>query len=74
MIFPQYAASVFAGNDLARSSVASVFPLFGHVFFKRLGLGGGSSLLAGLSLLMIPIFYLLIAYGGRLRSRSKWTQ
>jgi DHA1 family multidrug resistance protein-like MFS transporter len=74
MIFPQYAASIFAGNDLYRSSFASAFPLFGAAFFRHLGLGGGSSLLAGLSLVMIPIFYLLIAFGGRLRARSKWSQ
>ncbi|GAA6031785.1 hypothetical protein JCM8097_001989 [Rhodosporidiobolus ruineniae] len=52
--YPRYAASLLAGNDFARSVVASVFPLFGASMFKRLGLGGGSSLLAGLAILMIP--------------------
>ncbi|ORY73242.1 putative caffeine resistance protein [Leucosporidium creatinivorum] len=73
MIYPQYAASIFAGNDLFRSTFASVFPLFGAAFFKRLGLGGGSSLLAGLNILMIPLLMLLIKYGARLRAQSKWT-
>lgn len=53
----KYATAILAGNDLFRSSIASVFPLFGHAFFVRLGLGGGSSLLAGLSILMIPLLY-----------------
>ena len=37
--------------------MASAFPLFGRAFFHKLGLGGGSSLLAGLSILMIPLYY-----------------
>lgn len=74
MGYPKHAASIFAGNDLFRSSFASVFPLFGRAFFTRLGLGGGSSLLAGLSILMIPLLYALMKYGGKLRQRSKWTE
>ncbi len=57
MAYPAYAASVLAGNDLFRSTIASVFPLFGHAFFTNLGLGGGSGLLAGLSFLMMPFYY-----------------
>ncbi|SJL04275.1 related to FLR1-Putative H+ antiporter involved in multidrug resistance [Armillaria ostoyae] len=37
--YPTYAASVLAGNDLFRSAIASVFPLFGRAFFVNLGLG-----------------------------------
>lgn len=37
--------------------MASVFPLFGTAFFKNLGLGPGSSLLAGVSLALIPVYY-----------------
>jgi DHA1 family multidrug resistance protein-like MFS transporter len=58
MSFSQYAASLLAGNALFRSVFASVFPLFGADFFhSRLGLGGGSSLLAGISILMIPALW-----------------
>lgn len=45
------------GNDLFRSTFASVFPLFGAAFFHHLGLGGASTLLAALSTLMIPLLY-----------------
>lgn len=55
--YPMYAASVLAGNDLFRSSIASVFPLFGRLFFENLGLGPGSALLAGVSLLLMPVFW-----------------
>ncbi|ORY74325.1 putative caffeine resistance protein [Leucosporidium creatinivorum] len=68
--WPRYAASILAGNDLFRSTIASVFPLFGVAFFHRLGLGGASTLLAALSILMIPLLYLLIKYGAVLRARS----
>ena len=37
--------------------MASVFPLFGSAFFRNLGLGPGSSLLAGISILMMPIYF-----------------
>ncbi|BGP30838.1 hypothetical protein JCM10296v2_002597 [Rhodotorula toruloides] len=55
--YPAYAASILAGNTLFRSVFASVFPLFGKKYFKALGIGAGSSLLAGVSILMIPSLY-----------------
>lgn len=72
--YPKYAASIFAGNDLFRSAIAGAFPLFGKAFFDALGLGGGSSLLAGVSLLMIPCMWMLFLYGHRLRAMSKYTE
>ncbi|KAJ6531380.1 major facilitator superfamily domain-containing protein [Mycena vulgaris] len=70
--YPLYAASVLAGNDLFRSAIASVFPLFGRAFFTNLGLGPGSALLAGISFLLMPVFWLLLKYGHVLRQRSKY--
>jgi len=72
MAYPNHAASVLAGNDLFRSAIASVFPLFGHAFFKNLGLGPGSALLAGISFLLMPVFFLLYKFGHVLRARSKF--
>ncbi|ORY73238.1 major facilitator superfamily domain-containing protein [Leucosporidium creatinivorum] len=65
-------ASILAGNALFRAITAGVFPLFGVAFYRRLGLGGGCTFLAGLSTLMIPLLYLLMKNGARLRARSKW--
>jgi DHA1 family multidrug resistance protein-like MFS transporter len=70
--YPNYVASILAGNDFFRSSVAAGFPLFGRAFFHNLGIGGGSSLLAGLSIVMLPALWALIIYGKRLRSMSKF--
>jgi len=41
--------------------------------YMKLGLGPGNSLLAGLSLLMIPPLYFIMKYGKKLRARSKYT-
>lgn len=54
--YPKYGASVLAGNDLARSTIASVFPLFGHAYFTNLGLGPASALLAGISVGLMIVF------------------
>lgn len=60
--YPSYEASVLAGNDLFRSSIASVFPLFGRTFFVNLGLGPGSALLAGVSLALMPVFWVSVLF------------
>ncbi|KAJ6568410.1 major facilitator superfamily domain-containing protein [Mycena vulgaris] len=69
---PEYEASVLAANDLFRSSIASVFPLFGRAFFHNLGLGPGSALLAGISFLLMVVYWLLLKYAHVLRRRSKY--
>ena len=53
MSYPQYAASLFAGNDLCRSAFAFAAVLFARPMFLKLGIGKGVSLLAGLSVLGI---------------------
>ncbi|KAF7297113.1 Benomyl methotrexate resistance protein [Mycena indigotica] len=70
--YEDHAASVLAGNDLFRSTIASVFPLFGRAFFVNLGLGPGSALLAGISFVLMPVYWLLLKYGHVLRQRSKY--
>jgi DHA1 family multidrug resistance protein-like MFS transporter len=68
--YPKYAASLFAANDLSRSLFAAACILFSRPMFINLGIGGGVSLLAGLSCLgVIGMFYLWL-YGGWLRSKS----
>ncbi|KAH8927002.1 MFS general substrate transporter [Atractiella rhizophila] len=74
MSYPLYAASLLAGNDLFRSSGGAAFPLFGHALFKTLGVGGGSSLLAGLSAIMIPILFFFYKKGAEIRKWSKYAQ
>jgi len=68
--YPRYAASILAGNDLFRSTFASVFPLFGTKYFNALTIGGGSTLLAGISILMMPLLYVRCAFLARPRSNE----
>ncbi|KAJ7452706.1 major facilitator superfamily domain-containing protein [Mycena galericulata] len=70
--YPDHQAPVLAANALFRSAIASVFPLFGRAFFANLGLGPGSALLAGISVLLIVVFWLLLKYAHILRKRSKY--
>ncbi|KAK5689962.1 hypothetical protein LTR17_026088 [Elasticomyces elasticus] len=68
--YPQYAASLFAANDFFRAMFAVACVLFARPMFINLGIGGGVSLLAGLSCLGVVGMFLLWHYGGWLRSRS----
>ena len=69
--YPKYVASVYAGNDLVRSASGAAFPLFAHAMYKRLGIDWASSLLGFLSILFIPVPFVLYVYGERIRRRSK---
>jgi DHA1 family multidrug resistance protein-like MFS transporter len=69
--YPEYAASVLAGNDLMRSSFGAGFPLFATAMYHKLGVGGASSLLGGLGCCFIPIPFVLYFYGKKIRLHSK---
>ncbi|KFY42560.1 hypothetical protein V494_02360 [Pseudogymnoascus sp. VKM F-4513 (FW-928)] len=71
-IYPKYAASLFAANDAARSTLAGAAILFGRPLFVGLGVAGGVSLLAGLAVLCSVGFYALYHFGGSMRRRSRF--
>ncbi|KAK6874740.1 Multidrug resistance protein 1 [Candida tropicalis] len=75
----EYIASVFASNDLFRSVVASVFPLFANPLFNNLAtkefpIGWGSSVLGFIAAAMISIPVLFYLNGPKLRARSKYAK
>jgi DHA1 family multidrug resistance protein-like MFS transporter len=72
--YPKYAASLFAANDLSRSLFAAACVLFSRPMFINLGIGGGVSLLAGLSCFGVAGMFYLWRYGGLLRSKSTFAQ
>lgn len=72
MSYPQYAASLFAGNDFFRSLFAFGAVLFGRPMYLNLGVGKGTSLLGGLSVIGIVGMFVLYLYGAKLRARSKF--
>ncbi|KAH7364825.1 major facilitator superfamily domain-containing protein [Rhexocercosporidium sp. MPI-PUGE-AT-0058] len=70
--YPQYAASLFAGNDLVRSAMAAGSILYARPLFVNLGVGKGISVLAGLSTLGIFGMVAIYLTGAKLRARSKF--
>ena len=69
--YPNYVAEVFASNDLVRSSFGAAFPLFANGMYSHLGVAWGSSLLGFLSIVFIPIPFVLYYYGERIRHKSR---
>ena len=70
--YPQFSASLFAGNDFARSSIAAGAIHFSRPMFINLGVGQGVSLLAGLTCGGVIGICCLWKFGGTLRARSKF--
>lgn len=70
--YPQYAASLFAGNDFLRSALACGSILFARPLFNNLGVAKGTSLLGGLSVIGIIGMFVLYIFGAKLRARSKF--
>ncbi|KAK4055540.1 hypothetical protein OIV83_000086 [Microbotryomycetes sp. JL201] len=70
--FGIYAASALAATTFFRSIAGFGFPLFAPYLFRSLGYGGGSSLLAGICIVVgCPAGPVLFVYGERIRSWSK---
>lgn len=67
--FTLYAASALAANTVVRSIFGAVLPLCGLRMYRTLGLGWGNSLLAFISLPMIPVAFLILKYGEAIRTK-----
>jgi DHA1 family multidrug resistance protein-like MFS transporter len=72
LTYPEYAASLFAGNDFARSLLATGAIHFSQPLYVNLGVGRGTSLLAGLTCGCVVGVYLLFFYGKNLRAKSRF--
>ena len=64
------AASSMAANTFMRSIMACALPLAAKPLFGKLGVGPGCSLLGGISCLALPVPFLFMKYGPKLRGRS----
>jgi MFS family permease len=69
-VFTTHAASAMAANTVLRSLMAALVPLSSQKMYDVMGLGWGNSLLAFISLALVPIPFLFIKYGERIRARS----
>ncbi|KAL2818512.1 major facilitator superfamily domain-containing protein [Aspergillus cavernicola] len=70
--YPNYAASALAANGFVRCSFAAAFPLFGNQMYEKLGYQWATSVLAFITLAMMPFPLLFLRYGKVLRKRSKF--
>lgn len=70
--YPQYAASLFAANDFARSAFAAGATEFSGPMFHNLGVPMGCSLLGGLTVGCTVLFYCLYFFGADLRKKSRF--
>ncbi|OJK04896.1 hypothetical protein ASPACDRAFT_19815 [Aspergillus aculeatus ATCC 16872] len=67
-----YAASATASNTFLRSVLAAAFPLFSQPMFHNLGVGPAMSILGGVAAAAIPVPFLFMVYGKRLRAMSRF--
>ncbi|KAF2163352.1 hypothetical protein M409DRAFT_57632 [Zasmidium cellare ATCC 36951] len=67
-----YAASAQAGNQIIRSAIAASAPLFSSQMFSKMTLGGGGSMIGGISILLAPIPFIFYRYGAKIRQKSKF--
>lgn len=72
-IYLMFTNSAFAANTLIRSGFGAAFPLFAARMFHRLGVQWAASLLAFLTLAMIPVPVLFYIYGKRIRAMSRFS-
>jgi len=70
--YPLYAASALAANSFARSSFAAAFPLFGIQMYNKLGYQWATSLLAFLTVAMMPFPYIFFRWGKQIRGKSRF--
>ncbi|KAL7269270.1 hypothetical protein RUND412_008077 [Rhizina undulata] len=72
--YPLYAASALAANSFVRSSFAAGFPLFSVQMYEKLGYQWATSVLAFLTLAMMPFPFLFFKYGVRIRRHSRYAK
>ncbi|CAG8978441.1 hypothetical protein HYALB_00012608 [Hymenoscyphus albidus] len=70
--YPLYAASSLAANSFARSTLGAVFPLFGVQMYHKLGDQWATSLLAFLTVAMVPFPLIFFKYGKQIRGKSRF--
>ncbi|KAH6884115.1 major facilitator superfamily domain-containing protein [Thelonectria olida] len=64
-----YAASVVAAVTVLRSIAGALLPLAGLSMYDSLGLGWGNSILAFLSLVLVPVPVVFRFYGAKIRAK-----
>jgi len=69
--YETYAASALAASTILRSLMGATIPLAGRSMYAKMGLGWGNSLLALITLAMLPLPWVFYRYGEGLRKKYK---
>lgn len=72
--YQTYSASALAGVILVRNVVGAGFPLFATQMYQKLDYEWASSLLAFISILLVPIPFIFFYKGKAIRLRSPWAR
>jgi hypothetical protein len=67
-----HGASALSANSVLRYAAGGAFPLFTVQMFEGLGVGWASSLLGFVSVVLVPVPWVLYRYGARIRARSRY--
>ncbi|CAD0086286.1 unnamed protein product [Aureobasidium mustum] len=67
-----YAASAVSANTFLRSIIAGGLPLAARPMFNNLGVGPAMSILGGVAALALPVPFIFMKYGLKLRKLSKF--
>ncbi|ETI26009.1 hypothetical protein G647_02786 [Cladophialophora carrionii CBS 160.54] len=70
--YPLFAASVTAANTVVRSLTGAFLPLAGRPLYSSLGLGWGNSVLGFIALAMVPLPFVFMKFGARLRTHPRF--
>lgn len=70
--YKTYSASALAGIGLVRNLAGAAFPLAGRRLFVNEGTKNASIILGAMSVVLVPIPFVLSRFGKTLRKRSPW--
>jgi hypothetical protein len=69
--YHSYASSALAATGACRNLLGGSFPLVTHQLFNNLGFQAAGSLLGGIAALLTLLPWILVAFGPKIRARSK---
>ncbi|KAL4789718.1 putative MFS multidrug transporter [Aspergillus venezuelensis] len=72
--YGEFASSAIAAQSFCRNLLGGVFPLVTNAMFEDLGYAQASSLLGGIGLALTLVPWVLVAFGPRIRERSKFAR
>lgn len=67
-----YAASATGANTFLRSVLAAGLPMAAMPMFGKLGVGPATSILGGVAVMLLPVPFVFMRYGERLRAKSRF--